>query len=97
MIKKKIREKVMLKADGFNEAIMGIVQRCGQEDVILYDTDKVIEGLMNGDDMSYEEAVEYFDFNIRGAWMGDGTPAFFSKASFDEIKEVIGDDIEDLL
>jgi len=87
----------LLIADGFNEAIMGIVQRCGQEDVILYDADKVIEGLMNGDDLSYEEAVEYFEFNILGSWMGDATPAFFSKASFDELQEVMGDDLEDLL
>jgi len=87
----------MLRAEGFNEAIMGIVQRSGQDDVILYDTDKVIEGLMNGDAMSYEEAVEYFDYNILGAWMGDATPAFFSKASYDELHELIGDDLEDLL
>lgn len=86
-----------LKADGFNDAIMGIVQRCGQDDVVLYDTDKVIEGLMNGDGMSYEEAVEYFEFNILGAWMGEGTPAFFSKASFDDLKEVLGNGVEDLI
>ena len=87
----------LLIADGFNEAIMGIVQRCGQEDVILYDADKVIEGLMNGDEMTYEEAAEFFEFNILGSWMGDNTPAFFSKASFDELQEIIGDDLEDLL
>ena len=87
----------MLRADGFNDAIMGIVQRCGQDDVVLYDTDTVIEGLMNGDGMSYEEAVEYFEFNILGAWMGEGTPAFFSKASFDDLKEVLGNGVEDLI
>jgi len=27
--------------------------------------------------MSKEDAVEYFEFNIVGAWMGPGTPAFF--------------------
>jgi len=86
-----------LKADGFNDAIMGIVQRCGQDDVVLYDTDKVIEGLMKGDGMSYEEAVEYFEFNILGAWVGDGTPAFFSRASYEELKEEVGDDLGDLL
>jgi hypothetical protein len=26
--------------------------------------------------MSDEEAVEWFDFNIIGAWVGDGTPCF---------------------
>ena len=26
--------------------------------------------------MSHEEAIEYFDFNIVGAWVGDETPIF---------------------
>jgi hypothetical protein len=97
MIKKNIRENVMLRADGFNDAIMGIVQRCGQADVILYDTDMIIQILIDADGMTYEEAVEYFDFNILGAWVGDGTPAFFSRASYEDLKEQMGDDLEDLL
>lgn len=40
-----------LKADGYDEAIMGIVQRAGQEPVILYDTDKVLEILISRDEM----------------------------------------------
>jgi len=26
--------------------------------------------------MEYDEAVEYFDFNIKGAWVGETTPVF---------------------
>ena len=26
--------------------------------------------------MSYEEAVEFFDFNVEGAYMGKGTPMY---------------------
>jgi hypothetical protein len=26
--------------------------------------------------MSYEEAEEYFEFNVSGAWMGPNTPLF---------------------
>jgi hypothetical protein len=26
--------------------------------------------------MSWEEAVEYFDFNVAGAWVGESTPVF---------------------
>jgi len=43
----------------------------------LYDTDTIIEKMVTKDGMNYEEAVEYFDFNIKGAWMGEGTPCFF--------------------
>ena len=56
----------MLRADGFNDAIMGIVQRCGQADAILYDTDMIIQILIDAHGMSYAEAVEYFDFNVLG-------------------------------
>ena len=57
----------MLKADGYNDAIMGLVQRCGQEPVILYDTDKVLQLLVYNDGMTYDEAVEFFEFNILGS------------------------------
>ena len=87
----------MLRADGFNDAIMGIVQRCGQADAILYDTDMIIQILIDAHGMSYAEAVEYFDFNVLGAWVGEGTPAFFSRASYEALKEQMGDDLEDLL
>ena len=67
----------LLKADGFDEAILGVVQRMGIQ-AICYDQDKVIDILM-GDGMTYEEAVEYFEFNIAGAWVGESTPFFLQK------------------
>jgi len=79
----------MLKADGYNDAIMGLVQRCGQEPVILYDTDKVLQLLVYNDGMTYDDAVEFFEFNILGSWVGDETPAFFSKASLNDIEDLI--------
>jgi hypothetical protein len=27
-------------------------------------------------DMSMDEAIEFFDFNVLGAWVGDSTPIF---------------------
>tara|TARA_R110002153_G_scaffold3994_2_gene19229 strand:- start:1148 stop:1396 length:249 start_codon:yes stop_codon:yes gene_type:complete len=78
----------MLKADGYNDAIMGLVQRCGQEPVILYDTDKVLQLLVYNDGMTYDDAVEFFEFNILGSWVGEETPAFFSKASLKELKQM---------
>lgn len=67
----------LLKADGFDEAILGVVQRMGIQ-AICYDQDKVIEILME-DGMTYEEAVEYFEFNIAGAWVGESTPFFMQR------------------
>ena len=63
-----------LLADGFDEAIIGMVDGFNREPVVLYDKDKCIDILAK--DMSREEAVEYFDFNVIGAYMGENTPKF---------------------
>ena len=68
----------LLKADGFDEAIIGVVQRIGVQ-AICYDEDKVLEILMERDGMTLIEAMEYFDFNIAGAWVGESTPFFLQR------------------
>jgi hypothetical protein len=67
-----------LKADGFDQAIIGIASRLGQPDIIAYDVSKIIQILMERDNMEYEEAQEFFDFNIIGAYMGEHTPIFIT-------------------
>ena len=63
-----------LTADGFDEAIIGIVDGFDQNPVILYDQDKCIDILAK--DMPREEAVEYFNFNVMGSYVGKNTPKF---------------------
>ena len=65
-----------LFADGFDEAIMGIATQCNKS-LVLYDYQKCVEILVERDEMSYEEAVEYMEFNTCSAWMGENTPLFF--------------------
>ena len=36
----------------------------------------ILELLMGRSEMTYEEAVEYFDFNIAGSYMGEYTPLY---------------------
>ena len=64
-----------LFADGLDDAIIGVVERFAMSPVVLYDRDKCVEILM-GQDMTYEEAEEFFDYNVIGSWVGDGTPCF---------------------
>ena len=40
--------------------------------------DKCFEILVERDGMEYEDAVENFEFNVVGAWVGDNTPVFIS-------------------
>jgi len=66
----------MVTMDGFDDCILGICMRCGQEDVVAYDYAKVIETLMSRDGMDHDDAIEYFHFNQLGAWVGEHTPCF---------------------
>lgn len=63
-------------ADGYEEAILGIAERCSQPTLVVYDAEKCIEILMARDGMSREEAEDFFRFNTLGAWVGEGTPLF---------------------
>lgn len=67
------QEETFLKADGFDEAIIG-VEESGMR--LIYSTAKCIDILMK--DMSEEEALEYFEFNLSGSYMGDKTPIWCS-------------------
>jgi hypothetical protein len=67
---------VALLADGYEDALIGYVERFGQPPIALYDRRKCIEILMLRDRMSYNEAEEFFEFNSIRAWMGENTPAF---------------------
>ena len=64
-----------LLADGLEDALIGYVERPGMT-VALYDRDKCLDILMTRDKMSYGEALEFFDFNIGCAWVGEKTPAY---------------------
>lgn len=68
-----------LIADGFDEAIIGMAERINLGPIVAYSVEKIIEILMNRDGMSYEEAQEFYDFNIVGSWMGEFTPVFVNE------------------
>jgi hypothetical protein len=65
-----------LTADGFDEAIVGVAERCGMPPVVVYDARRCIEILVARDGMSPEEADEFFRFNTLGAYVGPHTPLF---------------------
>ena len=66
---------LVMDPEYLDEAIIGVATRIGLE-AVCYDTEKVIELLMQHDGMDYEEAIEYMDFNMKGAWVGETTPVF---------------------
>jgi len=65
-----------LICDGFDDAIMGIVERYGMNPVVLYNKNKCLKTLQEREGMTEEEAIEYYYYNIVGAYMGEHTPCF---------------------
>ncbi len=63
----------LLFIDGHDNAIIGLARSFNTTSV-LYDKKIVIKNLM--EDMTEEEAEEYFEFNIVGAYVGEYTPTF---------------------
>ncbi|QDP42971.1 hypothetical protein HWC53_gp118 [Bacillus phage vB_BmeM-Goe8] len=65
----------MLFANGFDDAIIGYIQRAGGVPVALYDTSLCIAILVK-EGMSEEDALEHFDYNVVGSYVGENTPVF---------------------
>ena len=66
-------EDIMLM-DGFEEAFIGFSKRCGQPTLATYSYEKMLQVLIERDEMDVEEADEYIMYNCEGAWMGELTP-----------------------
>lgn len=66
----------LVLADGFDDCIIGVTHIPGGEDVVAYNVQEVIATLRVRDGMAEEEAIEFFEFNVLGAYIGDRTPIF---------------------
>ena len=70
-------ENVLL-ADGFADALIGYGQQFSKI-LAVYDYDKCVEILMSRDGMEYDDAVEFMEYNVVGAYVGENTPVFVQK------------------
>lgn len=70
----KERDENTLLMDNLDEAFIGFSRRINEPLLAVYSWEKIIETLVVRDGMSYDEAIEYADFNILGAWVGEQTP-----------------------
>jgi len=65
--------------DNYDDCVIGILERYGMENIVIYDKEKVIQQLMDEGCDSYEGALEYYEYNQLGGWHGDKTPGFLIK------------------
>jgi len=80
--------KETLLADGFDDAIIGL--DTSQEVFrVIYDRDKMIDMLRYRDGMDLEEAIEYLEYNVWGAYVGEGTPIYAHEGGKERVLELM--------
>lgn len=81
----------ILFCDGHDNAFIGLMWRFGHTaPIAAYSRPTIIKNLMS-EGMTHDDAEEFFEFNIIGAWVGEGTPCFIETIGLDEAKEVVKD------
>ena len=85
------RNEEALLADGFEDAFLGMCEVFGRPPLATYDRDKCIEIIIESsessgltDEEAYDEAEEFFEFNVAGSWVGDNTPVYMTLHGDDE-------------
>lgn len=70
-------DTIVLESPDYLSAIVGI----SDDGRLIYDYDKMVDYLVATDDMDYEEACEFIDFNTIGAlpYMGEKRPIILTK------------------
>jgi hypothetical protein len=77
-----------LFVDGHDNALIGVGQRCGQLALAVYDNALIRANLMSMG-MDETDAIEYFEFNILGGWLGEHTPIFMEPLTLVDEKQLI--------
>jgi hypothetical protein len=78
----------MIFADGFEDAFVGVALHKGVE-IGVYDAEMCVDTLVARDGMSRADAIEYFEFNVVGAYAGPGTPLFLTRMDHDTAREML--------
>jgi hypothetical protein len=67
----------MMKIDGHDDAIIGPAMVWTEDgtlrEVLVYDGEELRKSLMKRDGMTFQDAREFIEFNIEGAYMGPHT------------------------
>tara|TARA_Y100000389_G_scaffold111079_1_gene108163 strand:- start:10431 stop:10682 length:252 start_codon:yes stop_codon:yes gene_type:complete len=64
-------DESFLKMDGFDSCIIGVEQSSLK---LIYSKKSILDVLIKDSEMSELEAIEYYEFNILGCYMGEKTP-----------------------
>jgi len=76
-----------LKADGFDAAIIGIDMN---NERVVYDKTLMIEILMEDEQLTEEDAIDFLAYNVWGAYVGENTPLYIDSMTNEEFEDIIG-------
>ena len=92
-------DEELLLADGFEDAVIGLVDGACRSPVVCYDYETCIEILIKRG-LSEEDAHEHMSFNVLGAYVGEYTPLFVNdwrkEQAFDVEEELEDVEVESL-
>lgn len=71
-----LEEHNAILVDGFDSALIGYTN--GNRTVAVYDYEKCVKALQKQHKWTYEEAIEWMEFNVVYSGMGDNTPIFIT-------------------
>jgi hypothetical protein len=64
-----------LYANGFEDALIGMGWQHTKL-LAVYDYNKCVEILIESEEMTHEEAIEWMEYNVVGSYVGEYTPIF---------------------
>jgi hypothetical protein len=76
-------DKILL-ADGFDDAFIGIAENSEGNPVAVYSVDKCLDILaeqFKDEEDAVGDAIDFFEFNVRGSYVGEFTPMFVNTLS----------------
>lgn len=72
-------DEEFLIADGFDEAVIGVDTISMR---LIYSVSRCISILCLDDDMDVDDAIEHFEYNVRGSYVGEKTPIWCDELNF---------------
>lgn len=65
--------------DGLEDAIIGVAMQQHKPPLIVYDEQAIIDHFIDAEEMTEEDAWDWYGFNVQGLWAGEGTPLILTR------------------
>lgn len=67
-------ELEILKCDGYDDCVIGFDYCFGDNFRLIYSIKMILDKMVKEDGLSDDEAIEHFEYNFRGSYLGEKTP-----------------------